>query len=186
MMEPRSCNLIPDAPVWATPRRKGQTTMKQRKHVIAYLLLALLLVLADQLLKGWVRAEIPFQGSRKFLPGLVQLTYVENTGGAFSILSAHTWILTAISALAVLLLVLLLWRGIFPSWMGRLSLALILGGAAGNLIDRLLFGSVTDMFQLMFMKFAVFNVADIAVCSGGVLLCLYVLFVWEKERAHHA
>lgn len=63
-----------------------------------------------------------------------------------------------------------------------LSLALLLGGAVGNFIDRLLLGFVTDMFATTFMNFAVFNVADIGVVLGGILLCLHVIFAYGKER----
>ena len=60
-------------------------------------------------------------------------------------------------------------------------LALLLGGAVGNFIDRLLFGFVTDMFATTFMNFPVFNVADIGVVVGGVLLCIHVIFTYSKE-----
>ena len=62
-----------------------------------------------------------------------------------------------------------------------LTLALLLGGAVGNFIDRLLFGFVTDMFATTFMNFPVFNVADIGVVVGGVLLCIHVIFTYSKE-----
>ena len=58
----------------------------------------------------------------------------------------------------------------------------VLGGAVGNLIDRVLHGYVVDMFNLQFMDFAVFNVADIGISVGGVLLCVYVLFFWRKPE----
>ena len=61
------------------------------------------------------------------------------------------------------------------------ELALLLGGAVGNFIDRLLFGFVTDMFATTFMNFPVFNVADIGVVVGGVLLCIHVIFTYSKE-----
>lgn len=67
-----------------------------------------------------------------------------------------------------------------------LALALLLGGAVGNFIDRLLLGYVTDMFATTFMHFAIFNVADIGVVVGGVLLCLHVLFAWQKEDRNAA
>ena len=68
-----------------------------------------------------------------------------------------------------------------PPPIGRRALALLRGGAGGNFIDRLLFGFVTDMFATTFMNFPVFNVADIGVVVGGVLLCIHVIFTYSKE-----
>ena len=63
---------------------------------------------------------------------------------------------------------------------GVLSVSLVIAGAIGNLIDRVFFGFVTDMFRTLFMDFAVFNVADICVVVGGIALCVYCLFFYDK------
>ena len=63
---------------------------------------------------------------------------------------------------------------------GVITLSVVLAGAVGNLIDRALFGFVTDMFNLQFMHFAVFNVADICVVCGGIAFCVYFLFFYDK------
>jgi signal peptidase II len=63
---------------------------------------------------------------------------------------------------------------------------LVLAGAVGNLIDRALLGYVTDMFETLFMRFAVFNVADICVVVGGIAFCVYYLFFHGKEEGHGA
>ena len=125
-----------------------------------YFLLAAALVAVDQVVKYLVRAGIPLHTAVDFLPGL-DLTYVQNTGAAFSLFSQHTWLL--------------------PHWSGMLALALLLGGAVGNFIDRLLFGFVTDMFATTFVNFAVFNVADVGVVLGGVLLCLHLIVFFGRE-----
>ena len=124
-----------------------------------YFLLSALWVAVDQVVKYLVRTYIPLYASVPFLPGM-DLTYVQNTGAAFSLLSEHTWVLTLLSAVV--------------------SLALLLGGAVGNLIDRALLGFVTDMFETTFVHFAIFNVADIGVVVGGILLCLHVIFAFGK------
>ena len=80
-----------------------------------------------------------------------------------------------------MLLAAALAKKVLPKPIGMLSLALLLGGAVGNFIDRLLFGFVTDMFATTFMNFPVFNVADIGVVVGGVLLCIHVIFTYSKE-----
>ena len=154
-----------------------------------YALLAAVLVAADQVVKYLVRTYIPLGTSVPFLPGLVDLTYVQNTGAAFSILSDHTWVLTLISAVVSVVIAAALLRGVVRHPFGVTSLTVVLAGAVGNLIDRALFGFVTDMFDLQFMTFAVFNVADICVVCGGIAFCVYFLFYYDKlekkEGSHH-
>ena len=84
-------------------------------------------------------------------------------------------------ALAVVIAVLL-WKNFFPGVLGKLSLALILSGAVGNLIDRVLLGFVTDMFMTTFINFAVFNVADVFIVGGGIMCIIYFLFMDDKLR----
>ena len=146
-----------------------------------YFLLAALWVVVDQVVKYLVRVHIPLYASVGFLPGVMDLTYVQNTGAAFSLLSEHTWVLTLLSAVVSVGILIVMAKGIFDDRLGRLSLALLLGGAVGNLIDRALFGFVTDMFETTFMHFAIFNVADIGVVVGGVLLCIHVIRSFLQE-----
>ena len=147
-----------------------------------YYLIAICLVVIDQLVKWWVRSAIPLGQSIPFIPYLMDLTYVQNTGAAFSSFSGMTWLLTLVSLGGSVLLAFLLWKNYFPGKLGKLSLSLVLAGAVGNLIDRALIGNVTDMFMTTFMDFAVFNVADICVVVGGFALVFYVLFLWDKDR----
>ena len=156
-----------------------------------YALLVLLLVGADQVVKYLVRTHIPLGESVPFLPHIMDLTYVKNTGAAFSIFEEHTWILTLVSlVVSIALCVALVRKWITRHPIGRVCLAMVLAGAVGNLIDRALFGFVTDMFQTTFIQFAVFNVADICVVVGGIAFCLYYLFFYEKlegkEEGHDA
>ncbi len=147
-----------------------------------YLVLAAAVVGADQLVKWLVRGHIALGEHVSLLPGLMDLTYVQNTGAAFSMFSAHTWLLTVLSAVLSVAFAVVLVRRMLPHWTGMLAMALLLGGAVGNLIDRAVLGFVTDMFATTFIRFAVFNVADIGVVLGGVLLCIDVLFFSGKER----
>jgi signal peptidase II len=154
-----------------------------------YVILVAALVILDQVVKALVRANIPHLGSVPLIPWVVELTYVENTGAAFSLLSDHTWLLTLISGVVAVALALLLWRRtVVTHPFGRISLAVVLAGAVGNLIDRALRGYVTDMFRLLFMDFAVFNVADICVVCGGIAFCIYFAFFYDKweKGPHHA
>ncbi len=147
-----------------------------------YALLVAALVAADQIVKYLVRTHIPLGTSVPFLPGLVELTHWQNTGAAFSILSEHTWLLTLVSAVVAVALTVVLFKKVFRHPFGVASLSIVLAGAIGNLIDRALFGSVTDMFNLLFMRFAVFNVADICVVCGGIAFCVYFLFLYDREK----
>lgn len=145
-----------------------------------YFLLAAAMVAVDQLVKFLVRANIPLYTSIPFIPHVMDLSYVQNTGAAFSMLSQHTWVLTLISALVSVVLAVALAKGVLTHRLGKFCLAIILGGAVGNLIDRAAFGFVTDMFKTTFIDFAVFNVADICVVLGGIALCVYIMFFYDK------
>lgn len=131
-----------------------------------YAVLVVALVVLDQVVKFLVRANIPLGGDVPFLPHILHLTYVQNTGAAFSLLEEHTWILTIVSLVVSVLLVVLLVKKVFPRPFAMAALSMVLAGAVGNLIDRALLGYVTDMFETLFMRFAVFNVADICVVGG--------------------
>lgn len=150
---------------------------------MVYAILTAALVALDQLVKYLVRAHIPLGGNVPFLPYLLDLTYVQNTGAAFSMLRSHTWVLTLTSAVVVLAVCALIVKGFFKNRLGLWSAALVLAGGMGNLIDRAVFGFVTDMFKTTFMNFAVFNVADCCITIGVPLLFLYVwLYVGKDEK----
>lgn len=150
-----------------------------------YALLIFILVAADQLVKHLIRANIAPGEVVGFIPRLLGLTYVQNTGAAFSLFDEHTWLLTLVSAAACLVIALALWKNIFRHPWGKLTLSLLLAGALGNLIDRALFGFVTDMFKTLFMDFAIFNVADICVVCGGFALIVYMAFFYDKLEGKH-
>ena len=149
---------------------------------MSYAILAVLLVAADQAVKFAVRSNFELGGSIPFIPGVLDLTYVQNTGAAFSILRTHTWLLTLTSAAVVLVMCWLIVKGFFKNALGRWAAALVLAGGMGNLIDRAVFGFVTDMFKTTFIDFAVFNVADCCITVGVPLLFLYVLLYVGKDE----
>ena len=145
-----------------------------------YAIIAAVLVAVDQIVKYLVMTNIPLGGHVPFIPYLVELTYVTNTGAAFSIFSEHTWALALVSLVMSLALALALWKNLFRHPFGKLALTLLLAGAVGNLIDRAFRGFVVDMFNVLFMRFAVFNVADICVVVGGIAAGVYYMFLMEK------
>ena len=146
-----------------------------------YIIISVLVVLADQAVKYLTSANIAAGEIVEFIPGVIHLTYLENTGAAFSMLADKRWLLTGISGIcAILLLIILIKYKMRP--IGRISVAAVLGGAVGNLIDRALFGGVVDMFEVEFMDFAVFNVADIFITVGGVVFCIYYIVDMVKSE----
>lgn len=145
-----------------------------------YAVIAACLVALDQLVKYLVMTNIPMGEHIPFIPYILDLTYVTNTGAAFSIFSEHTWVLALISLAMSVLLALALWKNLFRHPFGKLALTLLLAGAVGNLIDRAFRGFVVDMFNVLFMRFAVFNVADICVVVGGIAAGVYYLFLMDK------
>ena len=145
-----------------------------------YALLAAALVALDQLVKYLVVQNIAPGEHVPFLPHILDLTYVQNTGAAFSLFEEHTWILTLISLVMSVVLAVALVKKFFRHPLDRVCLTLIFAGAVGNLIDRALQGYVVDMFNVLFMHFAVFNVADICLVVGSIGAALYYLLLWDK------
>ena len=117
---------------------------------------------------------------RSFIPKVVSLTYLKNSGAAFSILENQQWFFTIITILAMGAAFVYLYRHIKGSLWLLLGLTLIISGGIGNFIDRVRQGFVVDMFHLDFMNFAIFNVADIYLTVGVGLLLIYIL----REESH--
>lgn len=133
-----------------------------------YMLLVAAIVIADQATKHWVRLALPPGISRPVIPGLVYLTHVQNTGAAFGLLRGYAPLLVAVTT-AVLVVAYLNRNNLAQERpVLRLGYALGIAGAVGNLVDRLLFGRVTDFIDLRF--FPVFNLADTAITFGVILL----------------
>ena len=146
---------------------------------IAFFLIALLIVVADQLSKLWIRSNLAV-GESGFESGFFRLTHVSNTGAAFGLFRGHTLPLTVVSCvgIALLLLYAFLFYRQFPQldrWLAWIGLGLILGGTIGNLIDRLRLGCVTDFIDFGFWP--AFNVADSAIVIGVIIFVFSLLSV---------
>lgn len=145
-----------------------------------YILAIVLGVAADQALKLWVVSHLALYESAPLLPGVVELLYVQNTGGGFSILTGHTWLLTAVTVVLMLGIGALLAKRTFSHPLAMWMLTLILSGGLGNLVDRVRLGHVVDMFHLQFMEYPVFNIADILVVVGAFGFAAYYLLLDGK------
>ena len=150
------------------------------KRKVSIFISILILILLDQAVKGYVVKEIPLGGMRRFIPKVVSLTYLKNSGAAFSMLENQQWFFTIITLIAMGAAFVYLYRHIKGSIWLLLGLTLIISGGIGNFIDRLRQGFVVDMFHLDFMNFAIFNVADIYLTIGVGLLLIYIL----REESH--
>lgn len=143
-------------------------------------LVAVCIVVADQLVKAWARSSMVPGESLPVLQGIFHITYVENPGAAFGLFANARWLFIAAGA-SLLIASLVFYRRIArESAPTRLGAALLLGGAVGNLIDRVRFGMVTDFLD--FIVWPVFNIADIAI-TVGVALVIYELFIGEPREA---
>ena len=145
------------------------------------------IAIVDQITKVLVVQNIALFERVDAIPGLFSLTYVENTGAAWSSFQGARWMFVA---LFVVLTVLLLWEYFkkpmpftaFERW----CLAAVYGGGLGNIIDRVFQGAVVDMIRLDFMEFPIFNVADCFITCGCIALAVSLAFFnkefWKDEK----
>ena len=152
---------------------------------IAVLIIAALIAV-DQGLKFLAIEYLQPIGSFPVLDGVLQLSYVENTGAAFGMFHEHTTLLSVFTAIVVVVGLALLLSGRLRDNLARAAAVLILAGGAGNLIDRVARGFVVDYIEPLFVDFAVFNFADMLVCVGAGLLILYLILDLVRERREAA
>ncbi len=146
-----------------------------------YCLFVLVIAVADQISKYFTVACIPLYETQPFLPGIVELTYVKNTGAAFSSFEGARWMFVALFAVLAVLLIWEYFKKPLPfSTFERWCLAAIFGGGLGNCIDRVRLGYVVDMIKTEFIQFPVFNVADIFITCGCIAMMVSLIFFNKK------
>ena len=134
----------------------------------------------DQWLKAYVTANIPLGQAQPLVPGLVERRTVHNYGAAASSFSGMRWLLVAVTCCIVAAVAVLLARRVVRHPLGVAACTMIISGGIGNIVDRVRLGYVVDMFNLLFMEYPVFNVADIFVVCGAVLGAVYYMWFYEK------
>jgi len=153
-----------------------------RRRVIPAIIAAVVVVV-DQLSKAWVlqRWPLPYSGELAIIPGWLELTYIQNTGVAFGLFQGVPQLFTITSLIIVVGAIWFYLRNapVGDRWLG-VCLGLIVGGALGNVIDRIRLGFVVDFIKTFDGRFAVFNLADACISVGVVLMAL--LLMWS-ERA---
>ena len=156
-------------------------------HIFPFFLFIAGIVAADQFTKFLTVANIALYEDVPFIPGLLQLTYVQNTGAAFSSFEGQQWLFALIFVVFTLLII----REFRKNTMGFTKLewwciAAVYGGGLGNMIDRVRLGYVVDMLETTFMVFPVFNVADCFITCGSILLMAYLILFhkdfWKDEK----
>ncbi|OON97068.1 MAG: signal peptidase II [Epulopiscium sp. Nele67-Bin005] len=146
------------------------------KYIIPIIIAGLIAL--DQGIKYWAVNNLQLAGQIKIWPDVFHLAYVENRGAAFGIMQNRQTLFIIIT-LAVLGGILWQWKQIPDNKSGKamkIALILIVSGAIGNLIDRIILGYVVDMFYFVLIDFPVFNVADICVVCGTILLMPILIF----------
>ena len=139
------------------------------------------IVAADQFTKYLTVANIPLYADVPFIPGLLQLTYVQNTGAAFSSFEGQQWLFAVVFAVFTGMILYEYFKKPMPfTTLERWCIAAIYGGGLGNMIDRVRLGYVVDMIETTFIRFPVFNVADIFITCGCILLMAH-LILFNKE-----
>ena len=153
-----------------------------RKNVLICFLLFISLVLLDQLTKRLAINGIGLNNTKEFLPGILNLTVVQNTGGAFSIFKEYPIFFKVIGIINVFIFsYLALCPTVKSNLTTKIGCTFILGGTTGNLIDRFISSGVIDFLDLYTINFAVFNLADVFIDVGVVL----ILIGWYLSNKKH-
>ena len=154
---------------------------------IMFLIFAIAIVVADQLTKLWVVAQIPLYSQVEALDGLFHLTYVRNFGAAFSSFQGMRWVFVVLFVLLTAALLYEYFKKPMPfNTFERWCLAAIWGGGLGNVIDRVRLGYVVDMIEVEFITFPVFNVADCFITCGCIALMVSLILFnkgfWKEDK----
>ena len=148
--------------------------------MVSYLVVSVILVIIDQLTKYFTVQNIDLYEVVEFIPNVVSLTYIRNTGAAFSILEGQMWFFYIVTVVVAAGLIYYMYTEARENKILGFLLSLILAGAIGNFIDRLFLQYVVDMIKLEFIDFAIFNVADSYLTVGVILLLIYTFYDERK------
>ncbi len=140
---------------------------------------------ADQIIKLWAVNELAGGESREFIRiagnEIVNLTYTENEGAAFSIMAGKQWFTIGFATAALIIFAIYIIKNYRNSRPVMILSAVVISGGIGNLIDRIRIGYVVDYIELKIFRFAIFNFADVCVTAGIFLLMVYVLFFYGRR-----
>lgn len=138
--------------------------------VLLYIV-AISIFILDQLIKWLIRANLANGQAVPLIPGVLELLHIQNPGGAFSILENQTWLFILV-AILVIVAVIVIDRRYSKSTLTAIGLGLLLGGAIGNMTDRMISHTVTDYMYISIIHFPIFNLADASIDVGVALLLI--------------
>lgn len=152
--------------------------------VVLAFVIAAVVIAGDQLTKAWVMNTLKPIGDIPLWEGVFHFHYAQNTGASFGMLPGFKWVFTAFSVAASIAIIAYIVRQ--RRWLPAMlavPLGLMLGGAIGNLIDRIRVGYVIDFLYFKLINFAIFNVADSCLVVGAILLAVYLVFLLPRHEA---
>ncbi len=149
--------------------------------MVATVIIMFAIIIIDRAVKMWTTSYLAAMETLPVIEDVFHLTYVRNTGAAFSFLHEHTWILIVITIIFCFILLYFVFFKKMTKW-ERITLAMVTAGGLGNLYDRIAYGYVIDMFDARIINFAVFNVADIFITCGGIAFMI-VFLINDMKRS---
>ncbi|AEN99138.1 signal peptidase II [Fructilactobacillus sanfranciscensis] len=148
--------------------------MNSKKYHVLLLFITIILLIFDQLIKFQTRVNIKLGQEIKIIPKILSFTYLQNTGAAWSFMEGNSIFFLLVAIFAILVFIYLLYK-CRNEYFISLGIALMLTGTVGNLIDRIKFGFVTDMIKIDFINFPIFNIADMCLTFGVIILLFSLL-----------
>lgn len=142
----------------------------------------IVLVAVSQIIRAKIISSLKPVGSLNFIPGFIRLHYLENTGAAFGSFSGGTAFLAVFTGIIIVVGIWYLLSGKIKTNFEFISVLIVISGGLGNLVERILYGYVTDYFEFTFVDFAVFNFSDSLVTVGAILIVISVIIDSIKEK----
>ncbi len=154
--------------------------------IILLIISAVILVAIDQIVKYWAVNTLQPVHTMDFIKfgdfRILDLTYLENDGAIFGSMSGQKWFLIGFTSIIIIVGIIAMFTTVRKSKFLSTCIMLFVAGGTGNLIDRVRFGYVVDMFEVKLFHFAIFNFADICVTCAFVLMFVYILFIEPKNE----
>ena len=158
--------------------------MERGSFVLLFFLISILLIALDQLSKWWIVQHMELYQSIPVISDFFYITSHRNRGAAFGILQEQRWFFIVVTTCVVIAIIVFMVKMKKETILTNTALSFVLGGAVGNMIDRIQTGEVVDFFHFQFgsYHFPIFNVADSAICVGVVLFLIANLLDYKKEQ----
>ncbi len=158
-----------------------EASVYRRRYGVLALAAAAILLAVDQVTKYFVLLHLSNRGPMTLIAGLLEFSYVENTGAAFGLFKNMMWIIMLVCLAAFVVIGVLLFRYQNHTFFSYAASTLLLAGGVGNLLDRIFYGFVVDFIHVLFFNY-IFNFADCCITVGAALFILHVLIISHREK----